>query len=42
MQRQGITTYASPRPFVYRGLWFSVGRVMREAFSYLTQSVRPA
>jgi uncharacterized SAM-binding protein YcdF (DUF218 family) len=41
MQRQGITTYASPRPFASRGLWFSVGRVMREAFSYLTQRVRP-
>jgi uncharacterized SAM-binding protein YcdF (DUF218 family) len=42
MQRQGITTYASPRPLAYRGLWFSVRRVMREAFSYLTQRVRPA
>lgn len=41
MQRQGITTYASPRPFASRGLWFSIGRVMREAFSYLTQRVRP-
>ncbi len=42
MERQGITTYASPRPYVSRGLWFSVRRVMREAFSYLTQRVRPA
>jgi len=42
MQRQGITTYASPRPHAFRGLWFSVGHVMREAFSYLTQRVRPA
>jgi uncharacterized SAM-binding protein YcdF (DUF218 family) len=42
MERQGITTYASPRPLAYRGLWFSVRRVMREAFSYLTQRVRPA
>ena len=42
MERQGITTYASPRPYASRGLWFSVRRVMREAFSYLTQRVRPA
>jgi uncharacterized SAM-binding protein YcdF (DUF218 family) len=42
MQRQGITTYASPRPYASHSLWFSVGRVMREAFSYLTQRVRPA
>ena len=41
MERQGITTYASPRPYASRGLWFSVRRVMREAFSYLTQRVRP-
>ena len=41
MQRQGIITYASPRPYPVRGLWFSVGHVMREAFSYLTQRVRP-
>ena len=42
MQRQGITTYASPRPYAFRGLWFNIGHVMREAFSYLTQRVRPA
>jgi len=42
MQRQAITTYASPRPYPAHGLWFSVGHVMREAFSYLTQRVRPA
>ena len=42
MERQGITTYASPRPYASRGLWFSVRRVMREAFSYLTQRMRPA
>jgi uncharacterized SAM-binding protein YcdF (DUF218 family) len=42
MQRQRIITYASPRPHAFGGLWFSVGHVMREAFSYLTQRVRPA
>jgi uncharacterized SAM-binding protein YcdF (DUF218 family) len=42
MQRQGITTYASPRPYASHSLWFSIRRVMREAFSYLTQRVRPA
>ncbi len=42
MQRQGIITYASPRPYPAHGLWFSVSYVMREAFSYLTQRVRPA
>ncbi len=41
MQRQGIITYASPRPNAFRGFWFGVGHVMREAFSYLTQRVRP-
>jgi uncharacterized SAM-binding protein YcdF (DUF218 family) len=42
MERQGITTYASPRPYASRGLWYSLRHVMREAFSYLTQRVRPA
>jgi uncharacterized SAM-binding protein YcdF (DUF218 family) len=41
MQRQGITTYASPRPYASHGLWPDVRSIMREAFSYMTQRVRP-
>jgi uncharacterized SAM-binding protein YcdF (DUF218 family) len=35
MERQGITTYVSPRPYAFRHPWLNVLRVMREAFSYL-------
>jgi len=35
MERQGITTYASPRPYAFRRPWLNALRVMREAFSYL-------
>ncbi len=42
LQRQGIATYASPRPYSFQGWWINIGHVIREAFSYLTQRVRPA
>ena len=35
MERQGITTYVSPRPYAFRRPWRNALRVMREAFSYL-------
>ena len=35
MERQGITTYVSPRPYAFRRPWLNALRVMREAFSYL-------
>jgi len=42
MQRQGMIAYTSPRPHAFGGIWFGIGHVLREAFSYLTQGVRPA
>lgn len=35
MEKQGITTYTSPRPYAFRHYWRNAVRVMHEAASYL-------